>query len=376
MISRHLSWLGPLIGIALIGAGVYFFVVLAPDGKIPTPMKLVDARKVGDFQTTVAELDSITGDTSKSEEEKAIATYVAAGARFHLSGDVDDRLTDIQEIKKVVLNENISLQSRVNALNVLAASYGDSGRDPVVFAELYKDEPFRQYFVEKDPELSARKLYEWSYSMKPTAVAAARISKWYAEQYVFNPKQTAQQTAEYAALAVDWLNKADAASLAETRYDPTYAGGSRYIEYRHWKAVNIGRISRQIPEPYGSMWRTAYNDYIDLLKSSDVALAKENIFYARFTYALRLMVDKDTAGAKVQFDELANMLNALSNPDTVAYVRFLRNTYENQPDGSNWVQIRQAYGISPAFKTAVEKIIATTPAKTTTAPAIPTNDNY
>ncbi len=364
MISRILNWVGPSLAIVLIGVSVYYFIAFAPEHNIAMPTKLIEAQRVGDYVTVLAELDAIRNDPTKTTEEKAIATFSADGARFHLTGNIDDRLQDIRDIKAAITDPTVPEKTKAYALNVLAASFNDMGRDAAVFTEVFKDAPFNAYLTPGDPELSFRRLFEWSYEMFPTYWSAIRISKWYAEQYVYNPNQPIETTKAYAERAVEFLNKADALIASESRRDPEFLSSARYIEYRHWRAVNVGRLSRQIGEPYTSQYRQGFEDYLALAEASPSAYARGSKLFGRYLYAARMFLDNDTVAVKTQLDLLAADMNAIENPDVVAFALFLRNT-RSQPTGLNWTFIKNVSELSPAFKAAVDRFTVT--------PALPTS---
>ena len=372
-------------GVVLVaGGGIsLFFYVNAnkrassvPSLPRPTaPPELVQPRRVGDYELAVSNYEATINDPTKSNEEKAIATYGAAGAKFHVTGDIHDRLEDIRNLKKIVVDSTISLQTRVAALNILAASYYDSGRDPVVSAEVYKDAPFSTYLAPGQPELSARHLYEWSYSLAPTSLAAIRIAEWYSAQYINHPGQSEDMTKAYAVLAEEYMNKADSASLKETQNDPAYLDSALNVNYRYWKANITGRLATQVGEPYLSQYRDVYDEYIAFAQKSPNVLAKEYLFYARLFYSSELVAHKDSKAAKAQLDLLATELSTLLNPNATGFVRFLRNNQKNQPTGFNWTVTKNSFAISPNFQHAVEKIIATTPTSLTATTTVSGTNN-
>ena len=373
MISRIFNWGGPLIAIIIIGACVYYFIAKAP-GNVPDitmPTKLIEAQRTGDVETVVTELEAIRNDPTRNEDEKAIATFAADGAEFQITGKLEDRIKSIRDIKAVVTNTEVTDRTRALALNVVAASFADTGRSPIVFDEIFKDAPFNQYKVEGDPEESIRKLYEWSYEIVPTYISAIRISRWYAEQFVFYPDLPANIANQNAARAIEFLNNADSLVVAQSRLDPSMLQSARYIENRHWRAINIGRLSRQVGQPYTNQYKKEYEDYLAFVSASPNAYAKGSLLYGRYMYAARLFKDNDNVSVKKQLDILAADLNALENPDTVAFVQFLRNT-KSQPAGVNWTFIKDVSEISPTFRAAVDRLVLSAP--TNSAPMW--NDNY
>lgn len=372
-ISKLLLWLVLILVVLGVIAGGYYVLNVGtqPSTKgltgvefLTTKHNVGDASRTGDYKTAAAQAQAIMGDPTKTKEEKAIAAYLAAGSEFHFSGNLKDRFQDMNTLKQIVTDETISLDTRVSALNTLASSYSDAGRDPKVFEELYKGDPWSTYLVLNEPEQSARKLYEWSYTMKPSVIAAVRISKWYAEQWVYHRDQGAAITKEYTQKAAEYLGKADALIVTEAAQNPDYNKGSRYAQYRYWKANVIGRLAAQAGEPWKSQYRSEYDGYIDYATKSSNALAKLNLFYARYTYAIGLQGlqgDKDTVAAKVQLDALAKELNALQNPYTVGYVLFLRNVTTLQKGGLNDQMIQKMSVLSPDYGAAVKKLNAGAP---------------
>ena len=363
---------GRLIGLLLlIGAfaGAFFLVQFFVSGNVSNSEQssraewlttTIEKQRSGDFAGALAEAEAVQNDPGSSAEEKALATYNTLGAQYRLTGDTDARLVDIQNMKKVILDETISVSTRVNMLEVLSKQYYISGRDSAVFAEIYKDAPFSTYLAPGDPDLSARRLAEWSYGMMPTSNAAITIARWYTEQRLLNPTQATSTTKVYAAAAEDYLAKADAASLAEAKADASYSNSRRYLFYRYWRTMIIGRLATQKGEPYQSQYRAAYEEFITFAQTQKNIIAEEYLLNARLFFAQRLVRNKDEASAKIQLDQLAKEMIAADNPDVNTFFLLLRNEYKNQPTGLTWTSVKNMSAVSPDFKAAVEKIVGPT----------------
>lgn len=367
---------GRLIGFLLLVGGfaaAFFLVQFFVSGNISNSEQssvpawlstTIQKQRSGDFAGALAEARSIQNDPNSSAEEKALATYNTLGAEFRLTGDINTRLSDVRKMKAIVLDESVSLKTRANVLNNLAAAYSNSGATPSVADEIFKDEPFRQYYsAAEDPDrmvrLSTRKLFEWSYSMNPTSYAAISIARWYSEQQAFNPGLATSTLRAYADLAEDYLKKADAASEEEMREDRTYSDSVRYLVYRHWRTVVIGRLAAPDRPEYQKIFRSTYDEFITFTQTQQNVLARGFLFYARLYYASKLSRVGDDANAKIQLDLLAGELNSVPDPSTNIFLRFLRNEHEERPTGASWINLVESkYALSPAFKAAVEKVLA------------------
>jgi hypothetical protein len=353
--------LGTLFVLLLIVAVVFglgmFKLYLSGSRESVWPTGVVESYRAGDYQAAVENTAKIVSNPNKTEEAKANAIYNSLGAAYRLSGDKKDMMTDIQNMKNIITNESLSLEIRAATLDVLAKEYDISGNDPAVFAEIYKDAPFNQYLAEGDPFLSSRHLAEWSYQLLPSSNAAIIIARWYTDQFTNNPNLPADKVNEYVAAAVEYLKKADAASVAEAGISSTYSGSRKYLFYRSWRALVVGRLGGQLDE-YASQYRQSYNDFITFAESQQNAIAREAIAPTRLAYAQHLTRDKDTDAAKVQLSILAQDI-ANAGKDNV-FVNFLRNEYKYRPNGDRWRVVKSMAAVSPEFKAAVEKVVGVT----------------
>lgn len=364
-ILKYTLWLIGLLVIAGI-AGFLFLNFSRPTTtpKVSATQQLLTARQTGDYSAAVAQYQSILADPSASTEQKAIATYIVAGAQFHLSGNINDVLQSVQDLKQVILDQTVSLQTRVAALNTLAATYSDVGSNQSVFTEIFKGTPFSSYLAPGNPTLSVRNLYEWSYSLLPTPEAAVHLAKLYSDPH---PQVSASTTQALTAKAEDYLDKANTAALQRGQTDPTYLNSAQYyVEYQFWRAVTIGRLARENIAPYTTEYRSEFGQYINFAQTSQDLQGKENLYYARYYYAETLSVDNDTADAKQQLDLLAQELNALPNPNVTSFVLFLRSNYKNQKTALNWTVIQNLMSISPNFKSTANNLFSSSTSTSTT----------
>ncbi len=352
-----------ILVLLLVGLGIVqiFFPAIAPfklgttrTESVPTP--IINAVRAGDFNAALTERSAVQNNPNATAQEKAVATYNAIGSQFRTTGENAAILEEIRSMKGIITDEAVSLATRVNTLNVFSSQYSISGRDPEVFAEMYKDEPFSTYLVPNDPDQSARKLAEWSYSLMPTSLAAINIARWYTEQVVVNPDQSPETTQEYATIAEDFLKKAEAASVEEAKRSATYSDSSRYLLFRYWRTMVISRLALQIGEPYRSQVRTTFDEFITFAQSQRNVLAKDQLSYARFFYAQRLFQLEDTVAGQIQLDLLAREMETVQNPKTSPFMRFLFREFTYRPEGANWVLVTELAKVSPSFRVAVEEV--------------------
>ena len=367
MSQRLLQQILGLLFLVVVAVGVFLLPVIFSKFNPPTTesdpaevtqSELMEAVRVGNFKTASEKYLSIQNDPNASADEKALAVLNTLGMQYRLTGNPGTRLVDIQNMKKIILDESVSLNIRADALDSLANQYHISGRHPAVFTEIYKDEPFSLYLAPGDPDLSARRLAEWSYGMVPTSNSAIVIARWYAEQYILNPNQAADVTDEYATRAEEYLNKASAASQKEKERDPGYVDSTRYLVYRYWHAIITGQLAEQKGEPYKSQYRKVYEDFIQFTQTQNNVLARGYLLYAYLFFAQRVAQQGDESGAKIYLDKLVRELRKVENPRTSVFVLFLKNEYRYRPTGATWGVVRNMSEISPSFKSAIDEIIA------------------
>ncbi len=374
--SRYQHWLLSGSILLLLIAGAIYFLIDSSDGAtdrtlnadgsknlgLIQPTNLNQYRREGNFEAALQELERIQSSPLKDVDEQALAIIGSANIKFSMTGDTKDILEKIDNLKKVVIDPAVDLRVRVDALNMLSASFCRSGRDPLVFAELFKDEPFRSYLAPGDPDLSARNMAEWSYGQRPTSFAAIRITRWYSEQMLENTDPSSKTRAQYVEETKKYLQSADKLAESELSRIPTLSQSTPYIAYKMWRTVAIGRLAAVDGEPYKSQYKDEFEGLFSFLDGLNNVETREYEYLGRHFYAdLLLRIDSDTPAAKEQLSILARKLRALPNPDVVTYVRFLRNESRSNPNGYLWRSVKNMMSASSDYKVTVEKFLATTP---------------
>ncbi len=375
--SRYQRWLLSGLILLLLIAGAIYFLIGSFDNKIDStdsarnadgsknlglvqPTNLNQYRREGNFEAALQELERIQSKPLKDLDEQALAVLSSINLKFNVTADVNDMLADIQNLKKIFINPKVDLRVRVDALNAISASVCRSGRDPVIFNEVYKDAPFNAYLASNDPDLSARYMAEWSYSQLPTSFAAVRIVRWDSDQMLENKSISPETRVQYGEETKRYLNMAGQLVERELQRKAGYAKSIPYIAYKTWRAIAIGRLAAVEGEPYKSQYKKEFEDFFTYIYDLKDVGALEYVFLSRHFYA-RVLLDEDATAAKKQLDILARELNELENPDTSTYVRWLRNSSRYSETGHQWQTVKNMMKISPDFKATVEKFLATTP---------------
>ncbi len=354
-------WLAILLLFAgvISGVGYFYFGNSKPEGNqialYPAISEVAEAKLDSDKSVAIAKYEEIINNPSSSADEKALAEVVMAGVKFSATGDMSARIEEIRSLKKSFLDPTVIRGTRAAALSILGREYSLSGRNPDVLREVYKDPPFNQYFVRGDPDRSAILMEMASYEIYPSTVAAISIAQT-AAGIEFAKKSATAGTPANIALAEEYLKKADAAAVQDSMDNPSYVLSDRYFSYIAGRAYTIGRLAIVKGEPYKSSYRSEFDTLINKIYATPRPLPDELMLNVRFTYARILGADADTESQKVQLDEIARILNGLSDPERYSFVLLLRNEQRYRPDGYLWSVVKRLSGVSPDFRDAVAKV--------------------
>lgn len=351
-----------LAAILLIVGALYVFghaflgtqpesIIQYQDAKEITEAKLTDTKAAMDL------FQEVQNDPAKSSNEKAMAVIAIAGVQYIASGgDISARLQDIEHLKKVYRDETVTPSIRAAALSILGKQYIFSGRNPAIFAEVYKDAPFNSYLVPNNPDLSTINVEKASYDLYPSTVAASTVAIT-AAAYDF-PNATSAVAPQRIALAEEYLNKSDAAMVIDAQGNPTYTDSDRYITYRYERAYTVGYLAITKGDPYKNSYKLEFDELIAFVQTKKRLLPHDLELNVRFQYARVLHADKETVAEKAQLDEIAKILNTISNPDVYSFVQSLQNHRTYRPKGTTWTAVQSMYTVSPDFKAVVAKVLS------------------
>ncbi len=326
------------------------------------PRTLLDQKKVGNYQAALQEYESIIADRQKSADALALARVSHASTEFKLTGDITHLLQDVRDLKKIVMNTQIDKRIRAISMNKLSEAYDASGRDPLVFQELFKsDAVLADYHVPNNPDLSARALAEASYGLSPNSAAAIRIARWYSEQPLFVTTLSKEESEEYIAKAIKYLALADKISIEEASANPLFGESPLYISYMHWRTILYGRLAVLGVEPYPQLYAAEYDKAIAFFQNHPDVVAQGWLHYTRLFYAYHTSrIDPTNPSIpREQLKQLAVDVRAATAPETSAFIRFMRNTRalgQTDPTWHQWVILKKMMALSPEFTAAMDAI--------------------
>ncbi len=288
---------------------------------------ITEAARDGNFTGAIEEFEDLVAQPSVSSVERALAIWSVASARFEASGNMQTYVADVELMKQSIVDETVPRYVRASLINDIASSYCASGRTPEVFAAIYSGEPFSQYLVPGDPNLSSRKMHEWSWSVNPTAKAAVRIARWYAEELVYNDDLSEADRAAYTQKAKDFILDGEGlAQLESERYKDKYDSSKRNAGYQFWRAMSLGGLAASGDEDSKKQYRGEFEDFLEMLKIYDNADARGDYKpYAELFFAWFLLnVDKDEAAARTHLEAAVSSVRS-SDVATNEFAIFLVN---------------------------------------------------
>lgn len=348
-----------LIGAALVYAAVKFGLValILPADARTKP--ITEASRGGDFTGAVEKFDALMEQKNVSSVEKARAIWSVASARFEATGDMQTYLQDIELMKESIVDETVPLYIRVSLINDVASSYCASGRTPEVFAAIYSGEPFAQHLVPGDPNLSSRKMHEWSWSLRPTAKAAVRIARWYAEELVYNKSLTAAERVAYTQKAKDLVFDGEGlAKLESERLKDKFDTSKRNVGYQFWRAMTIGSLAAAGDQESKGQYRSEFDSFLAMLANYDNADARDDYKpYAELFFAWFLLnVDKDEAAARAHIETAVSSVRN-SNVATNEFAIFLANESSKPAWDFASMVSEEMRAFSPAYDALIKEML-------------------
>lgn len=369
MHMKHaLGWLIALI--AVLAAIYYAFLsdqlLSRPGGQTNEQVSQISTDMLkGDFSAAARVSEQVITDDKNSAEVKARALAFALSAEYRATGDANAMIDEIRLMKQYISDSTVSTDTRARLINALAAQYQISGGSKAVFDAMFEGAPFDSFKAtggrnsDLDARVSVRRLLEWSYATMPTAYAAIGIARWYSEQALFTPDMPEEEVRQNAALAEDFLRKAEAADRSEAQRIANYQDTVVLLYYRHWRAIIYGRLATQIGEPYASRYKKEYEDVLAFQDAHSNPMAREFALYTRVFYASKLRAAGQTDAATVQLDELARRMNSIDTDGVNAFFSFIRIEYAERPNGATYRNLFSSnFAISPDFEAAVMRVIS------------------
>jgi hypothetical protein len=337
----------------------YFFyddTLLNPRKSSLDTTELSEATRSGDFASALSIQRGLQDDQKASPEDRARALFGSLGAMYRVTRDVDARLTDIRNMQNVIADTNVSSATRALTLSMLAAQFDISGRHPRVFDSVYASSFLSSFLVPDDPDLSNRKLFEYSHSILPTSFASISVAHWYAQSALFVDAESL--TEGYKSRAIDNLTAAEQLYDREVYADAAYADSMRALWYSYHRAVIIGHLAMAGVEPYVSDYDSPYRAFIASAERPRHVLVNDFLPFLRLHYAYHLKQNGRLTDSKAQLDALAREVQA-ADQEISSFVQFLVNEKSYRSDGAYWRIVSDLMEASNDFRTLVTGIVGT-----------------
>lgn len=305
----------------------------------------------GDYRQAVATYESVVTNPQASVDHRARALLNMTGARYAISGKVEDYITDLEEMKKVILDKDVSLDLKVDLLNMLGSSYCRSGWQPEVFKAIYSGPVFEDFLASNDPDLSSRRLYEWSYSIQPTAKAAVRIARWYVEQPFFNKNLPKSEKDAYIQKAIKYMEEGERLQKRAAVDFQNVDQSNAYLAYWYWRAYDTGLLAWYDPANYKDKYKQAYADFFAQADKSLNVNGDENLPYAHLYFAMSLLGrDNDKEAAAAELQKLMDFMNNTPNPEISPFTNYIKN------GGGSTQGFARLTSTFPEFKVFIEEL--------------------
>lgn len=301
--------------------------------EILSSQTVTDYVRAGEYESALVAYENIIENAEADPEERGLAVWVGADIKYKITGNIEDLLQGIRELKKTALDHNVHFGLRAVSVNTLAnIYYGSAGRHPLVFEEIFKGEKFSQYRAEGDAFLSTRNLYEWSYGMYPISNTALMIARWYAIESFENKALTGEEIEEYTEETERLLYEAK--MLADQEQSVGASMESRlYASYVYWTAFTRAALVKLSGELYTETYRDDYEQLILFLEASTNGEVAQYIPYAHWLYAnMLVMIDNDIEEAKKHLNAVISAVELDPRYDANEFVVFVRNTPSKNTD--------------------------------------------
>ncbi len=281
-------------------------------------------------------------------------------SKYRATGNPADSILAVQELKKTILDERMSLRDRAESLTTLANSLCWFGRSEDVVAAIFNEEPFSAYW-HGDPTLANRDLLLLSYEKyTPTAKTAAALAYWYADQVILNDlvakKLDAQVRTEYVAEAKRYIAESKDLSDAEAGRSKKYTRSVRYIGYLYRRAFAIGALAAvgQLPR---SDYREAYALFHTEADRSGTIVALQ---YTPFAHVLEARFEKifgaSDAVVNAHLTSALRLIDSDPNPQSNEIVDFIRDKALDAEGRYSWHAIQQMRAQLKEFDVFVETV--------------------
>lgn len=327
--------------------------------------KAIEARdrvQSGDYEGASDIMWELVQDETADPEQRARAVWNGAGSNYKVTGEIEDALASIKELKKIAVDEQVSPRMRAQMISNMAGMYyGSTGRHPLVFEEMFAGEPFSQYRVPGEAYLSIQNLLKLAHQTYPTSNTAIKLAQWYVVEPFQDDTLSEADITSYIVEARRYLD--EAATLAEEHMasGELSEDSRRYASNLYWSNfINTG-IAYLEDAPNKLEYRQNHEEVIAFLKASPNNEVKQYLPYVHWHYANWLVkFENDTEAAHTQLRHVVEFMQSDPKPEVTEFAKFIENT----PTGGEYAKdnnfftsmILDMMALDEAFRTYVATV--------------------
>lgn len=305
------------------------------------------------FQAYTAIINSATATPALIAQAEISGAYIS----YRASGEFSSAIKSIQALKDVVANLGLSPYVRAKAVLRIALWYPISNYDLDIFAEIFKDNPYRTYLTQPDTRVgrraSVRQLMLWSYQLVPLYRTAIAISKLYAEEAVQDPHAAStpaniDAAEKYLAYSEDLVAKDPASDTPEHI--------SERASYLYDRAYTIGILASLKSLAEQAHYKQAYEDIFSFFEKTDAVQDRGDLALTHWKYAtLLLSVDQDVQKTRAQLKQAVDLALADPHFQTNSLVSTIRSIKQRNTISGTQL-LNQLSEDSPEFKAFASSI--------------------
>ena len=358
-----------IVVVAVVGVLYWYFAlrmnVSSEQQTDPSVGIISQAVRGGAYTDAVDHYQEAVASGNLNASNHALATVNAFAAFYKADGSLDDVIAGIRELKAAFAVPGVSDFAKAQIITTLATAYNETGENPAILDEVYKDEPFKSHYDANSRSRTQGNMMKWAYDLSPNSRAAISIANTYVSYalgrpYVPGRAQKPDTTNELIVQAKEYLKKSDELLKTEMAQNPSYAEKTRYATQQYWRAFTIGSMTYLGDTEFRSSYQDEYASFISRFGQSENNEAKQYIPFAYLNSAIGYSaVDKNEKKAQEQILKLIAYVNADPLKDVSEFVTLMKSEKERVArDGANYTStwVEHFTKTMPEFKKFIEDI--------------------
>lgn len=340
-----------IIGLLLLIGAIWAFAYLYTPSE---PSKVLDQRAVGDYEGALLTASELQNSPGLSVDEKAIAKINATTVRYTLSGNIQDAIQSIRELKQIAADTNLSLETRAAADYAIANWFTLSGDNLEVYKEIFSGKPYESY-LNNCKSCSYRALLKATYKKAPQANAAFLIASSFIKT-AFNETDT-DRIGRLVAEADRYLKEGRDLVAGGAQIDTSLNG---YVSNLYWDAYTTAGLAFFGRTEYKAEYRAKYDALISFLRTNGTVDQKRMLATALWRYGHFVMIIEDDKNlARQMFAQAVTEANAsitAQSNSLTALMRYMKAQRAAGHRSTGILNLERAMEISPEFKAYIDSI--------------------